>query len=125
MRSMDFCSPYRHGFLRVAASTLRTSIADARSNAESVLRVARECQDEGVALVVFPELTLTGYSIEDVLLQDTLLDSVEAALVDVVAGSADVVPLVVVGAPLRYRHRIYNCAVLVHRGRVLGVAPKS
>src|SRR5438067_2501351 len=122
---MDFCSPYRHGFLRVAAGPLRTSIADARGNAESVLRVARECQDEGVALVVFPELTLTGYSIEDVLLQDTLLDSVETALLDVMAGSADLVPLLVVGAPLRYRHRIYNCAVLVHRGRVLGVAPKS
>ena len=59
MRSLDFCSPYRHGFLRAAASTLRTSIADARGNAESVLRVARECQDEGVDLVVFPELTLT------------------------------------------------------------------
>ena len=125
MRSTDFCSPYRHGFLRVAASTLRTSIADPRGNAESVLRVARECQDEGVALVVFPELTLTGYSIEDVLLQDTLLGSVETALLDVMAGSADLVPLLVVGAPLRYRHRIYNCAVLVHRGRVLGVAPKS
>src|SRR3954453_9373169 len=122
---MDFCSPYRHGFLRVAASTLRTSIADARSNAESGLRGARECQDEGVALVVFPELTLTGYSIEDVLLQDTLLDSAETALLDVIAGSAGLVPLVVVGAPLRYRHRIYNCAVVVHRGRVLGVAPKS
>ena len=120
MRSTDFCSPYRHGFLRVAASTLRTSIADPRGNAESVLRVARECQDEGVALVVFPELTLTGYSIEDVLLQDTLLGSVETALLDVMAGSADLVPLLVVGAPLRYRHRIYNCAVLVHRGTVLG-----
>ena len=89
----DFRSPYRHGFLRVAASTLRTSIADPPRNAESVLRVARECQDEGVALVVFPELTLTGYSIEDVLLQDTLLDSVEAALLDVMAGSADLSPV--------------------------------
>ena len=71
---------------------------------------------------MFPELTLTGYSIEDVLLQDTLLDSVEAALLDVVAGSVDLLPVLVVGAPLRYRHRIYNCAVVVHRGRVLGVA---
>ncbi len=123
--SMDFRSLYRHGFLRVAASTLRTSIADPPRNAESVLRVARECQDEGVALVVFPELTLTGYSIEDVVLQDTLLDAVGAALLDVVAGSVDLVPVLVVGAPLRYRHRIYNCAVVVHRGRVLGVAPKS
>src|ERR1700753_3858002 len=122
---MDFFSPYRHGFLRVAASTLRTSMADPRSNAESVLRAARECQDDGVALVVFPELTLSGYSIEDVLMQDTLLDAVENALAEVTAGSADLRPLLVVGAPLRYRHRIYNCAVVVHRGRVLGVAPKS
>jgi NAD+ synthase (glutamine-hydrolysing) len=122
---MDFFSPHRHGFLRVAASTLRTSIADPRSNAESVLRVTRECQDEGVALVVFPELTLAGYSIEDVLMQDTLLDAVETALADVIAESADLMPLLAVGAPLRYRHRIYNCAVIVHRGRVLGVAPKS
>ena len=121
----DFRSLYRHGFLRAAAATLRTVIADPAANAASVLRVARECQDEGVALVVYPELTLTGYSIEDVLLQDTLLDSVETALREVVAGSADLFPILVVGAPLRYRHRVYNCAVVVHRGRVLGVAPKS
>ena len=123
--SNDFRSLYRHGFLRVAATTLRTSIADPPGNAESVLRVARECHDDLVGLVVFPELTLTGYSIEDILMQDTLLDSVETALLDVVAGSADLLPVLVVGAPLRYRHRIYNCAVVVHRGRVLGVAPKS
>ena len=78
-----------------------------------------------MGLVVFPELTLTGYSIEDILLQDTLLEAVESALLEVVAGSADLLPVLVVGAPLRYRHRIYNCAVVVHRGRVLGVAPKS
>jgi NAD+ synthase (glutamine-hydrolysing) len=108
---MDFRSPYRHGFVRVAATTLRTALADPPRNAESVLRVARECQDEGVALVVFPELTLTGYSIEDIVLQDTVLDAVEAALLDVVAGSADLAPVLVVGAPLRHRHRIYNCEV--------------
>jgi NAD+ synthase (glutamine-hydrolysing) len=125
MHTTDFRSLYRHGFLRVAASTLTTAIADPSANAASVLRVARECQDEGVGLVVFPELTLTGYSIEDVLLQDTLLDAVETALDGLVADSAELSPVLVVGAPLRYRHRIYNCAVVVHRGRVLGVAPKS
>jgi NAD+ synthase (glutamine-hydrolysing) len=122
---MDFHSAYRHGFLRVAACTLTTAIADPAANAASVLRAAHECHTDGVGLAVFPELTLTGYSIEDVLMQDTLLDAVELALLDVVAGSADLLPVLVVGAPLRYRHRIYNCAVVVHRGRVLGVAPKS
>ncbi|MBI3215724.1 MAG: NAD(+) synthase [Mycobacterium sp.] len=122
---MDFYSAYRHGFVRVAACTLHTAIADPQANAESVLRVARECHDDGVALAVFPELTLSGYSIDDILLQDTLLESVQEALAEIVAASAVLLPVLVVGAPLRYRNRIYNTAVVIHRGAVLGVAPKS
>jgi NAD+ synthase (glutamine-hydrolysing) len=122
---VDFRSPYRHGFLRVSAATITTSIAEPAANADAVLRAARECHDDGVGLAVFPELTLCGYSIEDILMQDTLLDAVEEALLQVVAASADLLPVLVVGAPLRYRHRIYNTAVVIHRGRVLGVAPKS
>ncbi len=122
---MDFYSAYRHGFIRVAACTHRTVLADPAANAESVLRIARACHDDSVAVAVFPELTLSGYSIEDILLQDTLLDAVEDALLEVVAASADLLPVLVVGAPLRYLHRIYNTAVVIHRGAVLGVAPKS
>jgi NAD+ synthase (glutamine-hydrolysing) len=122
---MDFYSAYRQGFVRVAACTHHTTIADPVANADSVLRLARDCHDDSVALAVFPELTLSGYSIEDILLQDALLDAVEDALLDVVVASAEVMPVLVVGAPLRYQHRIYNTAVVIHRGRVLGVVPKS
>jgi NAD+ synthase (glutamine-hydrolysing) len=122
---MDFYSAYRHGFVRVAACTIHTAIADPAANASSVLQVARECHDDAVALAVFSELTLSGYSIEDIVLQDALLDAVEDALLEVVSASAELLPVLVVGAPLRYRHRIYNTAVVVHRGTVLGVVPKS
>ena len=122
---MDFYSAYRHGFVRVAACTHHTTLADPAANADSVLRLARACHDDNVALVIFPELTLSGYSIEDILLQDALLDAVEDALLDLVVASADLLPVLVVGAPLRYRNRIYNTAVVIHRGRVLGIAPKS
>jgi NAD+ synthase (glutamine-hydrolysing) len=122
---MDFYSAYRHGFVRVAACTHHTTIADPAANAESVLRLARECHDDSVALAVFPELTLSGYSIEDILLQDALLEAVETALRDIVIASADLMPVLVVGAPLRHQHRIYNTAVVIHRGEVLGVVPKS
>ncbi|MFJ8632803.1 NAD(+) synthase [Streptomyces sp. NPDC093568] len=122
---MNFWSIYQHGFARVAACTGHTVIADPHANAQTVLRQARGCAEEGVAVAVFPELGLTGYSIEDLLLQDAVLDDVEQALGTVVAGSAELLPVLVVGAPLRHRHRIYNCAVIVHRGRILGVAPKS
>jgi NAD+ synthase (glutamine-hydrolysing) len=121
----SFLSVYRHRFARVAACTMRTAIVDPRANAAGVLRLARACHDDAAAVAVFAELTLSGYSIEDLLLQDTLLDSVEEALALVVDGSAELLPLLLVGAPLRYRHRVYNAAVAIHRGRVLGVVPKS
>ena len=122
---MNFRSLYEHGFARIAACTAPVAIADPPANAEMVLRQARACAQDGVAVAVFPELNLTGYSIEDLLLQDAVLDDVEAALATVVEGSAELLPLIVLGAPLQHRNRLYNCAVVVHRGRVLGVAPKS
>ncbi|MCV2392895.1 NAD(+) synthase [Actinotalea sp. M2MS4P-6] len=122
---LPFASAYRHGFARVASCAMRTAVADPHANAATAIRLARACHEDAVALVVLPELTLTGYAVDDLLLQDTLLDAVEDALADVVAATADLMPVVVVGAPLRFRHRLYNCAVVVHRGRVLGVAPKS
>src|SRR5687768_16575056 len=122
---MNFRSIYQHGFARVAACNGHIAIADPPANAQTVLRLARECSQEGVAVALFPELCLTGYSIEDLLLQDAVLDDVEAAIATVVEGSADLLPLLVLGAPLRARNRVFNCAIAVHRGRVLGVAPKS
>src|SRR4051795_8620669 len=122
---MNFRSIYQHGFVRVASCTGRIAIADPPANAEVILRHARACAEEGVGLALFPELNLTGYSIEDLLLQDAVLDGVETAVATVVGASADLLPVLVFGAPLRHRNRIYNCAVVVHRGRVLGVVPKS
>jgi NAD+ synthase (glutamine-hydrolysing) len=122
---VDFWSSYAHGFARVAACTVPVAIADPARNAEIVLEQARECHEESVALAVFPELSLCGYSIDDLLMQDTLLEGVLAAIGSIVAGSTDLMPVIVVGAPLVHGTRVVNCAVVIHRGRILGVAPKS
>ncbi|MCR6032776.1 NAD(+) synthase [Nocardioides sp. zg-579] len=122
---MDFYSAYAHGFARVAACTMPVALGDPAANARSVIVQARECAEEGVAVAVFPELCLSGYSAEDLFLQDVLLDAVEDALADVVAASEDLLPVIVVGAPLTHGNRVLNAAVVIHRGRVLGVAPKS
>jgi len=122
---VNFDSAYDQGFVRIAACTAPVSIADPRANAAGVLEQARACHDEGVGVAVFPELALSGYAIEDLLLQEVLLDQVEAALGDLVAGTVDLRTVVVVGAPLRHGNRLLNAAVVVHRGTVLGVAPKS
>lgn len=122
---MPFRSAYRHGFARVAACTLPVTIADPGANAAAVLEQARACHDDGVAVAVFPELCLTGYAIDDLVMQDAVLDDVHRSLAHLIAASADLRPLLVVGAPLRQGSRLFNCAVVIHRGRILGVAPKT
>ena len=122
---MTFRSIHRHGFVRVAACTIATSIADPAANAAAILAVARECHDRSVGVALFPELGVSGYALDDLLMQDVLLDAVETALADLVAASRDLMTVLAVGAPLRFRHRIYNTAVVIHRGRLLGVVPKS
>ncbi len=122
---MDFRNLYDQGFARVAACTFPLTLVDPAANAAAIVAQARECQAEGVALAVFPELCLTGYSIEDLLLQDPVLDAAVAAVETLRAASESLTPVLVVGAPLRHRQRVYNCAVVLHRGRVLGVVPKS
>ncbi|KQO72377.1 NAD(+) synthase [Methylobacterium sp. Leaf89] len=120
-----FRSLYRHGFARVAACTTRSHPADPARNAEGILALARSCDEAGVAVAVFPELCVSAYAIEDLFLQVTVLEAVEAAVARLVADSTALQPVLVVGAPLRWGHRLYNCALAIHRGRLLGVIPKS
>ena len=121
---MDFHSAYAHGFARIAACTVPVSVADPATNAATVLAEARACHEEGVAVAIFPELCLSGYAIDDLFLQDALLEAVHVAIATVVEGSKELTPVLVVGAPLRNGIRLYNCAVVIHAGKVLGVAPK-
>jgi NAD+ synthase (glutamine-hydrolysing) len=123
--SPSFFSPYRHGFVRVATAVPKVKLADPAVNAQSVLALAREAHDAGVAVIVFPELGLTGYTIDDLFQQDVLLDAVEAAIATLATESKTFSPMIVVGAPLRDGGRLYNTAVAIQGGRVLGVAPKS
>ena len=121
----EFRSVYRHGFARVAACTLPVRLADPKANAEATLAQAMACGDAGAVVAVFPELGISGYSIEDLRQQDALLDAVEDALASLRAASKGVLPLLLVGAPLRHDNALFNCAVAIHRGRILGVVPKS
>ncbi|MCM8737157.1 NAD(+) synthase [Azospirillum sp. A1-3] len=122
---MSFTSIYRHGFARVAACTTRCTPADPAANAAAVLEAARACHDKSVAVALFPELALSGYAIDDLLMQDPLIDAVEQAILDLVQASTGLMPLLLVGAPLLYDGRLYNTAVAIQRGELLGVVPKQ
>ncbi|HEY1735212.1 MAG TPA: nitrilase-related carbon-nitrogen hydrolase, partial [Methylovirgula sp.] len=121
---MDFRSIYSQGFARVAACTTMSRVADPSANAEAILALLAEVDAKAAALAVFPELALSGYAIDDLLLQDALHAAIAAAVERLVTASADLLPLILVGAPLRYEGRLYNCALAIHRGQLLGVIPK-
>ena len=123
--AIEFRSAYDQGFARVAAVTLPVALANPAANAAAIIEQARALSDDGVCLAAFPELSLTGYSIDDLLLGDVLLDEALAGIETIRAASAGFLPAIVVGAPLREGSRLYNCAVVIQGGAVRGVAPKS
>ncbi len=115
-----------HGFVRVAAATPELRVADCPFNAARVADQLRQAQAEQVAVVVFPELCLTGYTCADLFQQPTLLEGARDALAAVARATAsDFAGVAVVGLPLALDDRVFNCAAVLHRGRVLGVVPKS
>ncbi len=123
--TLSFHSAYDQGFARVAAATLPVVLAYPAANAAAIIEQARALGSQGVCLAAFPELSLTGYSIDDLLLSEVLLDEVLEAIETLRAASTELLPALVVGAPLRVGARLYNCAVVIAGGQVHGVAPKS
>jgi NAD+ synthase (glutamine-hydrolysing) len=119
-----FFSPYRHHFIRIGACVPPVAIADPARNAQNVLDLLASGDQAKIALMVFPELGLSAYAIDDLLFQDAVLDEVVGQLGRLIAASGQLFPVFVVGAPLRHRGHLYNCAVVIHRGRLLGVVPK-
>jgi NAD+ synthase (glutamine-hydrolysing) len=123
--SRPFASLYSHGFVRVAAAVPHLRPAEPAFNAERTLALARRASEDHAALIAFPELGISAYAIDDLLHQEALTDAVLSALAGLVAASRELVPAIVVGAPLRAQGGVFNAAVVIHRGRVLGVVPKS
>jgi len=120
-----FFSIHAQGMARIAAATPLGSAGDVGFNAGQIRALAEQAHAAAADLVVFPELSLSSYAIDDLLLQDALLDRVEAELEGLRAASAEWRPALLVGAPLRRGGRLYNTGVVIHRGRILGVVPKS
>jgi NAD+ synthase (glutamine-hydrolysing) len=121
----EFFSLHRQGFVRVAACTPRIEVGDPAANAAETLAMMHDGESRHVDLMLFPELGLSAYAIDDLLLQDALLDAVEAELARLVDVSKALRPVFLFGAPLRRNGRLYNCGIVVSRGRIVGVVPKS
>src|SRR5947209_16845456 len=115
----------RHGFLRVAAASPVLRVADCAFNAERILGLMKRAEAEGVSVLVFPELSLTGYTCADLFQHSALLRGALAALGEVARGSAAFSGIAVVGLPLAVDDQVFNTAAVLQRGQLLGVVPKS
>src|SRR5215212_5969268 len=105
----QFFSIHRQGFVRVAGCTPRIEVGDPGANADETLALMREGEGRNVDLMLFPELGISAYAIDDLFLQDALLDGVEAALAQLAEASRALRPVFIVGAPVRRNSRLYNC----------------
>jgi NAD+ synthase (glutamine-hydrolysing) len=121
----DFASLYSHGFIRAATCVPRMGAANVSDNLAETIRLAEEGSAAKAALMLFPELGLSAYAIDDLLLQDALQDAVQAALHKLAEASHDLYPVLVVGAPLQAHGALFNTAVVIHGGVVLGAVPKT
>ena len=108
-----------YGFVKVAAATPEIRVADAKYNAEQIIRLIRAAESENVQLLVFPELCVTGYTCGDLFLQQPLLDAAEAALREILKASEALQLVALVGLPVTVDAKLYNCAAVICQGAQL------
>ena len=114
----------KYGFTKVAAATPQTTVADCHKNAESIIAQVKELEEKESELILFPELSLTSCSCGDLFTQPHMTQSCNKALAHIANETALCNAIIVVGAPIEHRNALYNCAVVIHKGEIIGITPK-
>lgn len=122
-QGIDLCKDL--GFLRIGAATPEVRVADVEFNVNAIIEAMKQAKDAGVQVIAFPELAITGYTVQDLVLQQALLSKAKKGLEQILAESSGYAVLVIVGMPLEIDEKIFNCAVVLNSSRILGVIPKS
>ncbi len=115
----------KDGFIKVAAATPKIKVADPAYNTEEILKIIDETEKKGASILVFSELTISGYTCGDLFLQQPLLTECKNQLLRIVKATKKKDMLVVVGCPIIVNQKLYNCAVVINRGEILGIVPKT
>ncbi|MDE6189249.1 MAG: NAD(+) synthase [Clostridia bacterium] len=115
----------KYGFIKCGAATPKITVGDCLGNAKAIVNLIKQADGKGVKLLALPELCISGYTCSDLFLQDALLDGVERAIEYILVKSKSFDTVAAIGAPLRYNGKLYNCAVVIYKGEILGVVPKT
>lgn len=114
----------KYGFVKVAAATPKIRVADCEFNASQIIAQIKEAESKESSLIVFPELCVTGYTCSDLFLQSTLLKAAKRAVKRIISETADLNIISIIGVPVALRQSLFNCAVVIYKGEILGVVPK-
>jgi NAD+ synthase (glutamine-hydrolysing) len=115
----------KDGFIKVAAATPKIKVADPAYNTEEILKIIDETEKNGASILVFSELTISGYTCGDLFLQQPLLTECKNQLLRIVKATENKSMLVVVGCPIVIKQKLYNCAIVISDGSILGIVPKT
>ncbi len=115
----------KDGFIKVGVGTPEIALGNCAENASRIIAMLRDMSAQGVKIAVFTELGVTGYTLEDLFLQQALLNASEQALGRIIEATADLDTLVLVGVPVPWDGSLYNCAAVINRGKLLGLVPKT
>ena len=121
----EFFNLYNHGLIRVAVGVPESRVADPAFNAARTIEVMEKAEGERAVLALFPELGLSAYSCDDLFHQRALRDASLASLQRILEASKQLGLIAVVGMPLQVDHLLFNCGVVLHRGKIIGVVPKT
>jgi NAD+ synthase (glutamine-hydrolysing) len=121
----NFFNLYSHDFIRVAVGIPPVRVADPEFNAQRTIELMRDAAQRAAVLVLFPELGLSAYSCDDLFHQRAVLDACRAGVGKILEASRELPLVAVVGCPLAFDHLLFNCAIVIHQGRILGVVPKT
>ena len=114
----------KDGFIKCGAASIDVTVADTKYNTEQIKRAIDKAENDRLNLLVLPELCVTGYPCGDLFFSETLLGSAKQSLSEIAEYTADKYPVVIVGAPIMYDSKLYNCAAVIHSGQILGLVPK-
>lgn len=115
----------KDGFIKVAAATPKIKVADPAYNTEEILKIIDETEKKGASILVFSELTISGYTCGDLFLQQPLLTECKNQLLRIVKATTGKNMVVIVGCPIVVKQKLYNCAVVMNNGNILGIVPKT
>ena len=125
MKTEGILANMKDGFIKVAAATPKVSVADCRHNVEQIRTLIKEAQEKQVKILVFPELCVTGYTCGDLFLQELLLEQAEEEIERLLEETKGLEMLIAIGAPISYKQKLYNCAIWIQNGEILGIVPKK